>query len=64
MIHADYGLAITLHLGMALGAVAAALYGVARAACLADLVEHSIRCGEGDPELTEALRRDAEGEWD
>ena len=29
-----------------------------------DLVERSVRQGEGDPELTDALRRDAEGEWE
>ena len=29
-----------------------------------DLVERSVRRGEGDPELAEALRRDAEGEWE
>ena len=69
VILADYGLIIALHLGLALAAVAASLYGVARAAGLADLgqrvdlVERSIRRGEGDPELAEALRRDADGEW-
>ena len=67
---AEYGLVIAAHLGLVLAAVAAALYGVARAAGLADLgrrvdlVERSIRRGEGDPELAEALRWDAEGEWD
>ena len=69
VIFADYGLVIAAHLGLALGAVAASLYGVARAAGLADLgrrvdlVERSIRRGEGDPDLAEALRRDSEGEW-
>ena len=29
-----------------------------------DLVESLIRRGEGYPELAEALRRDAEGEWE
>ena len=29
-----------------------------------DLVERSVRRGEGDPELAAALRRDAEGEWE
>ena len=29
-----------------------------------DLAERSVRRGEGDPELAEALNRDAEGEWD
>ena len=70
VILADYGLVIAAHLGLALATVAASLYGVARAAGLADLgrrvdlVERSIRRGEGDPELAEALRRDAEGEWE
>ena len=51
-------------------AVAAAIYAVARATGLADLgrrvdlVERSVRRGEGDPELADALRRDAEGDWE
>ena len=59
-----------MRLALALAAVLAALYGVARAAGLADLgrrvdlVERSVRRGEGDPELADALRRDAEGDWD
>ena len=63
VILAEYGVVIALHLTLLLGAVAAALYGAARAAGLADLgrrvdlVERSIRRGEGDPEL-------AEGEWE
>ena len=70
LILADYGFALALHLGLVLAGVAASLYGLARAAGLADLgrrvdlVERSIRRGEGDPELAEALRRDAEGEWE
>ena len=42
----------------------------ARAAGLADLgrrvdlAERSVRRGEGDPELADALKRDAEGEWE
>ncbi len=70
VILAEYGLVISAHLGLLLGAVAAALYGVARAVGIADLgrrvdlVEHSIRRGEGDLKLAEALRRDAEGEWE
>ena len=53
--------------GLGLGTDAAALYGVARTTGLADLgqridlVERSIRRGEGDPDLAEALRRDSEG---
>ena len=70
VILADHGLAIAVHLGLALAAVAASVYAAARAAGLADLgrrvdlVERSVRRGEGDPELAEALRQDDEGEWD
>ena len=70
LILSDYGVLIALHLGLALAAVLAALYAVARAAGLSDLgrrvdlVERSVRRGEGDPELADALRRDAEGHWD
>ncbi len=70
VILADHGTSIALHLALALAAVLAALYGLARAAGLADLgrrvdlVERSIRRGEGDPELARALRKDAEGDWD
>ena len=60
LILADYGVTVVLYMGLALAAVAAALYGLARAAALADLgrrvdlVERSVRRGEGDPELTRA----------
>ena len=70
VILSDYGVLIALHLGLALTAALAAIYGVARAAGLADLgrrvdlLERSVRRGEGDPELTDALRRDAEGDWE
>ena len=70
MILADHGVPIALHLALALAAVLAALYAVARAAGLADLgrrvdlVERSVRRGEGDPELARALKSDAEGDWD
>ncbi len=70
VILADYGALIVLHLGLALAAVLGSLYAVARAAGLADLgrrvdlVERSVRRGEGDPELARALKRDAEGDWD
>ena len=70
LILSDYGVLIALHLGLALTAALAAIYGVARAAGLADLgrrvdlAERSVRRGEGDPELADALNRDAEGEWD
>ena len=68
MILADYGLVITAHLVLVLGAIVVAIYAAARAVGLADLgrrvdlVECSVRRGEGDPELAEALRQDAEGE--
>ena len=67
---ADYGVLLSLHLAFALATVAAAIYAVARATGLADLgrrvdlAERSVRRGAGDPNLTEALRRDAEGDWD
>ena len=70
LILSDYGVLIALHLGLALAAVLAALYAVARAAGLADLgsrvdlVERSVRSGEGDPELARALKRDTDGDWD
>ena len=69
LILAEHGV-LLVHLALALAAVAAAIYAVARAAGLADLgrrvdlAERSVRRGEGDPGLTEALRRDAEGDWD
>ena len=70
MILADHGASLVMHLGLALAAVAAAIYAIARGAGLADLgrrvdlVERSVRRGEGDPALADALRRDAEGDWD
>ncbi len=68
-ILSDHGLRLALHAALALAAFAAAVYGVARATGLADLgrrvdlAERSVRRGEGDPDLTDALRRDAEGDW-
>ena len=70
MILADHGFAMALHVALAVAAVAAAIYAVARAAGLSDLgrrvdlVERSVRRGEGDPELARALKSDAEGDWD
>ena len=70
LILSDYGVLIALHLGLALTAALAAIYAVARAAGLADLgtrvdlVERSVRRGEGDPELADALKRDTDGHWD
>ena len=70
VILAEYGVSVALHGGVALVTVAAIFYGAARAVGLADLgrkvdlVERSIRRGEGDQDLAEALQRDAEGQWD
>ena len=70
LILTRHGIMLFLHLALALTTVAAAIYAVARATGLADLgrrvdlAERSVRRGEGDPALTEALRRDAEGDWD
>ncbi|MDE0083896.1 MAG: hypothetical protein OXT72_14750 [Gammaproteobacteria bacterium] len=69
-ILAEHGAAIGVHGGLALVAVAAAIYMVARAGGLADLgrrvdlAERSARRGEGDHGLADSLRRDAEGEWE
>ena len=60
VILAEYGLAIAIHLGLALATIAAVFCGVVRAAGLTDvgrrvdLVERSIRREEGGPELAEA----------
>ena len=70
VILADHGVLLSLHLAFALATIAAAIYIVARATGLADLgrrvdlAERSVRRGEGDQNLTEALRRDAEGDWE
>ncbi|MCZ0934953.1 MAG: hypothetical protein OXJ54_07205 [Gemmatimonadetes bacterium] len=69
-ILAKHGTALTLHAVLVLIAVAAATYAVARATGLADLgrrvdlAERSVRRGEGDPSLSDALRKDAEGGWE
>ena len=69
LILADHGLSLALNAALALATFAAAVYGVARATGLADLgrrvdlAERSVRRGEGDADLTEALRQDAEGDW-
>ncbi len=58
------------HAALALAALAAAIYAVARTTGLADLgrrvdlAERSVRRGEGDPDLNDALSRDAEGDWE
>ncbi len=65
-----HGVAVGLHAALAVIAVAAAIYGVARATGLADLgrrvdlAERSVRRGEGDRDLADALRQDAEGDWE
>ncbi len=65
----DHGLLLALHLTLATAALAAAIYAVARTAGLADLgrrlglAERSVRRGEGDPGLTDALREDEKGNW-
>ena len=70
LILADYSVRIALDLALALAAVAAAIYAISRAAGLADLgrrvdlAERSVRRGEGDPELADALKRDADGDWE
>ena len=38
--------------------------GLADLGCRVDLVERSVRRGEGDPGLARALNSDAEGDWD
>ena len=63
-ILAEHGVALALH-----AALAAAIYAVARTTGLTDLgrrvdlAERSVRRGEGDPDLNDALKRDAEGDW-
>lgn len=70
VILADYGFVIALYLGLALATLAAIFYWAARALGLGDLgkkvdlVERSVRRGEGDRELAAALERDAEGKWE
>ena len=70
LILAHYGIPVGLHAAFAIVAIAAVNYGVARATGLADLgrrvdlAERSTRRGEGDAGLAEALRRDAEGDWE
>ena len=70
LILARHGVPVALHAALAVAAFAAGIYGVARATGLADLgsrvglAERSVRRGEGDRDLTEALRRDAEGDWE
>ena len=68
-ILAEHGVALALQAVLALAAVAAAIYAVARTPGLADLgrrvdlAERSVRRGEGDPGLADSLRQDDEGDW-
>ncbi len=68
-ILAEHGVGLALHAVLALTAVAATIYVVARATGLADLgsrvdlAERSVRRGEGDAGLEDALRQDEQGEW-
>ena len=69
-ILAEYGLTLALHVVLVLSIVAAAIYVVARTTGLADLgsrvdlAERSVRRGEGDADLIEALQRDTQGDWE
>ena len=66
---AEHGVALALHAALALTTVAATIYAVARTTGLADLgrrvdlAERSVRRGEGDPGLADALHQDRQGEW-
>ena len=59
-----------MHLALVLVAVAANLYGMAYVVRITDLgrnvdlVERSVRRGEGDHDLSKALASDTSGEWD
>ena len=70
VILADHGISVGLHAALALAAISATIYAIARSAGLADLgrrvdlAERSVRRGEGDQGLADALRRDAEGDWE
>ena len=66
----DYGMTVAVYLGIAIITFAFSIYSLARSLGLADLgrkvdlVERSIRRGEGgDPELAEALRSQEKGEF-
>ena len=65
----DYWIPIALHLALGLLTFASAVYAAARAIGLGDLgkkmdlMERSLRRGEGDQDLSDALRRDEQGDW-
>ena len=69
IILAEHGLALALHVVLILGGLAAAIYVIARTTGLADLgrrvdlAERSVRRGEGDAGLEDALRQDTQGDW-
>lgn len=69
-ILAGHGGALFLHAVLVLTAIAATIYAIARTTGLADLgrrvdlAERSVRRGEGDAGLEDALRRDADGDWE
>ena len=69
IIFRHYGIIIAPHIALLLITFAAAAYAAARAIGLADfgkklkLLERSTRRGEGDQELSDALRRDDQGDW-
>ncbi len=68
-ILAEHGLTLALHVMLILAGLAAAIYVAARTTGLADLgrrvdlAERSVRRGEGDAGLEDALRQDAAGDW-
>ena len=68
-ILAEHGLLLALHGVLVFAGLASAIYIVARTTGLADLgrrvdlAERSVRRGEGDPDLEDALRQDDEGDW-
>ena len=68
-ILAEHGVRLGFYAALALTTVAATIYVIARATGLAnlgsrvDLAERSVRRGEGDPGLEDALRQDDEGDW-
>ncbi len=70
LILARHGVTVGLNAALAVMTVAAVIYGIGRATGLADLgsrvdlAERSVRRGEGDRDLADALRRDAEGDWE
>ena len=69
VILTDCWLPIGAYGGRALVTITSMLYAAARALGLVDLgwkvdlVDRSIRCGEGDPELADALQREAEDKF-